>query len=96
MNANCAKYWFLVCRFCAKYWCLLYRFCAEVLELCLLSLRQITGAWFVAIDCCCLSKLPVIVFSMYANVSCRCMLVIASEMPSCDWMCCVVYQLTAV
>ena len=73
MNANCAKYWFLVCRFCAKYWCLLCHFCAEVLELCLLSLRQITGAQFVAIDCCCLSKLPVIVFSMYANVPCRCM-----------------------
>ena len=96
MNANCAKYWFLVCRFCAKYWCLLCRFCAEVLELCLPSSRQITGAWFVAMDCCCLSKLPVIVLSMYANLPCRCMFAIASEMPSCDWMCCVVYQLTVV
>ena len=65
--------WFVAFVPNTKYWCLLCRFCAEVLELCLSSLRQTTGVWFVAIDCCCLSKLPVIVFSMYANVPCRCM-----------------------
>ncbi len=41
--------WFVA--FVPKYWCLLCRFCAKVLELCLSSLRQITGAWYVAFDC---------------------------------------------
>jgi hypothetical protein len=76
MNANCAKYWFLVYRFVPN-----------------------TGACFAAFvpkywssACRPFAKLPVLVFSLYAYVSCRCIVAIASEMSSCDWMCCAVYQ----
>jgi hypothetical protein len=65
--------------FVSKYWSSACRLCAKL---------PVLGLLLVAINFHCLSKLPVIVFSisMYANVSCRCMVAIASEMPSCDWI----------
>ncbi len=73
--------------FVPKYWSFACRLCAKL---------PVSGLLPSIVVACPTYNLPVIVFSMYANVSCRCMVAIASEMPSCDWMCCVVYQLTVV
>ena len=88
MNANCAKYWFLVCRFCAKYWCLLSRFCAKVLVLALPLLCQGTGACFAifvpkywCLLCCfcaevlelCLLSLCQITGAQFVAIDCCCL-----------------------
>ena len=74
MSANCAKYWFLVCRFCVKYWCLLCRLCAKL---------PVSGLLpSIVVACPNYRWLCFRCMLMYC-VLCRCMVAIASDLVNC-------------